>query len=165
MQRRLAPTAVGIRLPRGDAGVKHRHTVCDVAESRIDAAWHSSEVPDVHSGTLRDRRWPLSKNLIAIPELCRVKQALGGHGYDHDDAFSRGNAVCGQQADAEKALSTETEILVVSSCTGLKSRLVGDPELTPAADLYIGDQHRHLMAGISEYRGAREPAGPLRLTI
>jgi hypothetical protein len=62
-------------------------------------------------------------------------------------------------------MTAEPEILVVSSCTGRKARSVGDPERVPAGDVYTGDQHRRLMAGISEYRRASEPAGPLRLSI
>jgi hypothetical protein len=61
-------------------------------------------------------------------------------------------------------MSAPAQILVLSSCTGLKSPRA-DEHAVRAEDLYTGQQHIRLMRGVRAYRTAGQPAGPLRLRI
>ncbi len=53
-------------------------------------------------------------------------------------------------------------VLVITSCTATKT-VARDRQR--AETLYAGQQHLRLMKGITAYRGAGEPAGPLRFRI
>jgi hypothetical protein len=61
-------------------------------------------------------------------------------------------------------MSDASSILILSACTATKVADRGDAPV-PAEDLYAGQQHRRLMRGISAYRDARQPSGPLELQI
>jgi hypothetical protein len=61
-------------------------------------------------------------------------------------------------------MSDASSILILSACTATKVAGRGDPPV-PAEDLYAGQQHRRLMRGISAYRDAAQPSGPLELKI
>lgn len=61
-------------------------------------------------------------------------------------------------------MSDASSILILSACTATKFADRGDPPV-PAEDLYAGQQHRRLMRGISTYRDAGQPCGPLELQI
>jgi hypothetical protein len=60
-------------------------------------------------------------------------------------------------------MSDATSILILTSCTATKASLGARRAL--AEDLYAGQQHRRLMRGITAYRDAGQPAGPLELHI
>lgn len=55
-------------------------------------------------------------------------------------------------------------ILILSACTATKAAAASEAAV-PAEELYAGQQHRRLMRGVSAYRNAEEPAGPLALHI
>jgi hypothetical protein len=61
-------------------------------------------------------------------------------------------------------MSDASSILILSACTATKVAGRGDPPVL-AEDLYAGQQHRRLMRGISAYRDAGQPCGPLELQI
>jgi hypothetical protein len=61
-------------------------------------------------------------------------------------------------------MSDASSILILSACTATKVADRGDPPVL-AEDLYAGQQHRRLMRGISAYRDAGQPCGPLELQI
>ncbi len=50
-------------------------------------------------------------------------------------------------------MAESRSILVVTSCTSLKALGAGDPPV-PAERLYIGEQHRRLMRGVTSFRAA-----------
>lgn len=58
-------------------------------------------------------------------------------------------------------MSDAKSILILTSCTATKVSL----RQAPAEVMYAGQQHQRLMRGISTYRGAGQPAGPLELFI
>jgi hypothetical protein len=61
-------------------------------------------------------------------------------------------------------MSDASSILILSACTATKAADRGDPPIA-AEVLYAGQQHRRLMRGISAYRDAGQPCGPLELQI
>jgi hypothetical protein len=56
------------------------------------------------------------------------------------------------------------DLVVITSCTGSKLDSPGGM-LRTAESLYCGQQHVRLMCGVTTYRAAGQPAGPLRLRI
>ena len=61
-------------------------------------------------------------------------------------------------------MSDATSILVLSACTATKTS-EGSDHAVLAEELYAGQQHRRLMRGITVYRAAGQPCGPLDLHI
>ena len=121
--------------------------------------------PDERAVTMTAYDHPAFVEDIARQVVLAVKQRRAVHPLErHGRQPGEHPRASGHRTGAWEAMIDANSILILSACTATKAAAASEAAV-PAEELYAGQQHRRLMRGVSAYRNAGQPAGPLALHI